>query len=411
MGAGMVIIGAGECGARAASALREHGYQGPVTLVGDEPHHPYERPPLSKDMLSLADAPPPKWVSTPEIFAEKGIACITGKSAVAIDRAARTVDFADGMSLPYEKLLLATGAVPRRLALAEQPGERIAYLRTFGDALAIRDHLRPGRRVAIVGGGFIGLELAASARKRGAEVTIIEAQPRILMRGVPEEIAAIVAARHLAEGVELICGVGLTAITSRQDGVRVELSDGRAIDADLAVIGIGATPVTQLAESAGMTLDNGIAVDEFLRTSDPDIYAAGDCCSFPLAIYGGRRVRLESWRNAQDQGTLAARNMIGAGEAISAVPWFWSDQYDLTLQIAGLAEGSTQRVRRDLGDGAFILFHLAPDGRLLAASGIGPGNAVAKDIRLAEMLIARQARPDVADLASPDFRLKKLLAA
>ena len=311
MSAGMVIIGAGECGARAASALREHGYQGPVTLVGDEPHHPYERPPLSKDVLSLADAPPPKWVSTPEAFAEKDIACITGKSAVAIDRSAKTVGFSDGMSLPYDKLLLATGAVPRRLALAEQAGERIAYLRTFGDALAIRAHLKPGRRVAIVGGGFIGLELAASARKRGCEVTIVEAQPRILMRGVPEEIAGIVAARHLAEGVELICGTGLTAIAAGQNGVRVALADGRAIDADLAVIGIGATPVTQLAESAGLTLDNGIAVDEFLRTSDPHIYAAGDCCSFPLAIYGGRRVRLESWRNAQDQGTLAAAQHAG----------------------------------------------------------------------------------------------------
>ena len=410
-GAGMVIIGAGECGGRAALALREHGYEGAVTLVGDEPHHPYERPPLSKDVLALTDAPPPKWVSTPAVFVEKRIACITGKSAVAIDRAAKTVVFSDGMALPYSKLLLATGAAPRRLALAEQAGDRIAYLRTFADALGIRDHLLPGRRVAIIGGGFIGLELAASARKRGAQVTIVEAQPRVLMRGVPQEIAEIVAARHLAEGADLLCGVGLTAITMRPDGVRVELSDGRRIDAHLAVIGIGAIPVTQLAASAGLRIDNGIAVDEFLQTSDADIFAAGDCCSFPLAIYGGRRVRLESWRNAQDQGTLAAKNMLGAGEAISSVPWFWSDQYDLTLQIAGLAEGSTQQVRRDLGDGAFILFHLAPDGRLLAASGIGPGNAVAKDIRLAEMLIGKEATPDVNDLASPDFRLKKLLAA
>ena len=410
-GAGMVIIGAGECGGRAALGLREHGYEGAVTLVGDEPHHPYERPPLSKDVLALTDAPPPKWVSTPEIFVDKRIACITGKSAVAIDLAAKAVVLSDGLSLPYAKLLLATGAVPRRLALAEPARERIAYLRTFADALRIRDHLLPGRHVVIIGGGFIGLELAASARRRGAEVTIIEAQPRILMRGVPEEVATIVATRHLAEGANLLCGVGLTAITTQLDGVRVELNDGRAIDADVAVIGIGAMSVTQLAESAGLTLDNGIAVDEFLQTSDPDIFAAGDCCSFPLRIYGGRRVRLESWRNAQDQGTLAAKNMLGEGEAISSVPWFWSDQYDLTLQIAGLAEGSTRQVRRDLGDGAFILFHLAPDGRLLAASGIGPGNAVAKDIRLAEMLIGKEATPDVNDLASPDFRLKKLLAA
>ena len=189
------------------------------------------------------------------------------------------------------------------------------------------------------------------------------------------------------------------------------LSDGTDVIADLAVIGIGAVPVTGLAEAAGLAVENGISVDRFLRTSDPDIYAAGDCCSFPLEIYGGRRVRLESWRNAQDQGTLAAKNMLGAEEPVSAVPWFWSDQHDLTLQIAGLADGADRHIRRDLGDGAFILFHLAPDGRLLAASGIGPGNAVARDIRLAEMLIARQARPDPADLASPGVKLKALLAA
>ena len=203
----MVIIGAGECGARAASRCASTAIEGPVTLVGDEPHHPYERPPLSKDVLSLADAPPPKWVSTPEIFAEKrhrlhhrqerGGDRPRGQDRRASPTACRC---------PMTSCCWRPARVPRRLALAEQAGERIAYLRTFGDALAIRDHLKPGRRVAIVGGGFIGLELAASARKRGAEVTIIEAQPRILMRGVPEEIAGIVAARHLAEGVELICG-------------------------------------------------------------------------------------------------------------------------------------------------------------------------------------------------------------
>jgi 3-phenylpropionate/trans-cinnamate dioxygenase ferredoxin reductase subunit len=411
MDTGMVIIGAGECGGRAAFALREHGYEGPVTLIGEEQHHPYERPPLSKDALTLADLPEPKWVATEERFSDKHIDCITGKGVVAIDRKAKAAKLSDGTSLPYDRLLLATGAIPRRLPLAEQAGDRIAYLRTFTDALSIREHLLPGRHVAIIGGGFIGLELAASARKRGAEVTIIEAQPRILMRGVPQEIAEIVAARHLAEGADLLCGVGLASIGAGPDGVRIELADGRAKNADLAVIGIGAIPVTGLAESAGLTLDNGIAVDDYLQTSDPDIFAAGDCCSFPLAIYGGRRVRLESWRNAQDQGTLAAKNMLGAAEPVSAVPWFWSDQYDLTLQIAGLAEGSVQTVRRDLGDGAFILFHLAPDGRLLAASGIGPGNAVARDIRLAEMLIAKGARPRPEELASAGVKLKSLLAA
>jgi 3-phenylpropionate/trans-cinnamate dioxygenase ferredoxin reductase subunit len=287
----------------------------------------------------------------------------------------------------------------------------LAYLRTFEDAMRIRRHLRPGKHIAIIGGGFIGLELAASARKRGAEVTIVEAQPRILMRGVPEDIAKVVEARHLAGGARLLCGHGLRGMIERADGADVVLQDGQRIEADVVVIGIGAAPVTGLAEAAGLALQNGVAVDECLRTSDPEVFAAGDCCSFPLPIYDGRRIRLESWRNAQDQGALAARNMLGAGEAISSVPWFWSDQYDLTLQVAGLSEGAARSVRRDLGGGAFILFHLAPDGRLLAASGIGAGNTVARDIRVAEMLIARRARPEPEKLAVPDIKLKALLSA
>jgi 3-phenylpropionate/trans-cinnamate dioxygenase ferredoxin reductase subunit len=177
------------------------------------------------------------------------------------------------------------------------------------------------------------------------------------------------------------------------------------------IIGIGAVPVVGLARAAGLTIENGIAVDDQLRTSDANIYAAGDCCSFPLRIYGGRRVRLESWRSAQEQGVLAARNMLGAGECASAVPWFWSDQYDLTLQIAGLPDEGEHTVRRDLSGNAFILFHLDARGRVVAASGIGQGNAVARDIRLAEMLISKRATPDPAALAQAQFKLKSLLAA
>jgi 3-phenylpropionate/trans-cinnamate dioxygenase ferredoxin reductase component len=407
---GMVIIGAGECGGRAALALREYGYDGPITLIGAEPHLPYERPPLSKDAMTSAETPTARSIVTTEALAEKGIAFFDRNPVVSIDREAGTVRLADGNSLGYDKLLLATGAVPRKLPLAPS-GPRVAYLRTFDDALAIRSHLAPGRRVAIVGGGFIGLELAASARMRGAEVIVVEALPRILMRGVPSEIADIVHALHTSRGVEILCGAAIAAVEVNDDSVRIALSGGRLIEADLVVIGVGAIPVTALAEAAGLALENGIAVDDRLRTSDPDIFAAGDCCSFPLSIYAGRRVRLESWRNAQDQGALAARNMLYADEAHAAVPWFWSDQYDMTLQIAGLADEGRNVVRRDLGDDAFILFHLADDGRLVAASGIGPGNAVAKDIRLAEMLIARQARPDPSDLASVEVKLKKLLAA
>ena len=406
---GMVIIGAGECGGRAALALRDLGYDGPVTLVGDEPHLPYERPPLSKDAMAN-DVPVIKAVASDEILAERSIRHIHSVQAVAIDRAAHVVRLSEDSVLPYDKLLLATGSVPRKLPMPAL-GARCVYLRTFNDALAIRAHLSAGNRIAIVGGGFIGLELAAAARRLGAAVTVIEAQPRILMRGVPAEIAKIIQAAHEAEGVKILCGDGIAAIADDGAKVRIALAGGQNIVADLAVIGIGAVPVTGLAAEAGLAIDNGIAVDAELRTSDPDIFAAGDCCSFPLAVYGGRRVRLEAWRNAQEQGALAARNMLGAGEAHAAVPWFWSDQYGLTLQIAGLSDEGSKVVRRDLDDGAFILFHLAEDGRLVAASGIGPGNSVARDIRLAEMLIAKKAKPAPEALGSQTVKLKSLLAA
>jgi 3-phenylpropionate/trans-cinnamate dioxygenase ferredoxin reductase subunit len=399
----MVIVGAGECGTRAALALREAGYYGPVTLLGAEPHLPYERPPLSKDAL-VAAAPAPRPVGGAERLAAAGIDFRPSATITAIDRAARRVRCAGG-DIPYARLLLATGARPRPLPGADAP--TVAMLRTLDDAARIRAALGPGRRLAVIGGGFIGLELAASARRLGAEVAVIEALPRLLARGVPAAIAAHLEARHAAEGVRVRCGARVAAITA----AGVALADGAVVAADLVVVGIGAVPNTELAAAAGLAIDNGIAVDATLATSDPDVFAAGDCCSFPLPLYGGRRVRLESWRSAQEQGALAARNLLGAAEPVSAVPWFWSDQYDLTLQVAGLADGAATEVRRDLGNGGFVLFQLGPDGRLLCASGIGPGNAVARDIRVAEMMIARRVAPDPAALAAPESSLKKLLAA
>lgn len=401
--AGMVIIGAGECGTRAALALREAGYDGSVTLLGAELHVPYERPPLSKDAI-VSETPMPKGIAGVDGLGAAAIDFRPGATAAAIDRGRRVVRLGDGTELPYARLLLATGARPRTLALPGADGPNVVVLRTLDDAARIRAALGPGRRLAVIGGGFIGLELAASARKLGTDVTVIEAQPRLLTRGVPAEIAAVLEARHRIEGVTLVFNARIEAITP--SGVR--LGDGSEIVADIVVVGIGAAPDTELAAACGLVLENGVAVDATLVSSDPDIFAAGDCCAFKDPRYG-RRVRLESWRSAQEQGGLAARNMLGQGEPLAAVPWFWSDQYDLTLQIAGLADGAVAHVRRDLKDGAFVLFHRAVDGRLLAASGIGSGNAVAKDIRLAEMMIARGAHPDPTALADPATNLKKLL--
>jgi len=388
-------------------ALREQGFDGDVTLVGSEVHLPYERPPLSKDGM-VAELFAAKTIATAERLEQANVAFRGGLHVRDIDRASKRLLDADGGALPYDKLLLATGASPRRLPGVE--GDRIVYLRTIEDAQRLRGALGPGGHIAIVGGGFIGLELAASARARGADVTLIEALPRLLSRGVPEAIASQIAARHLAGGVNLILGDGIARIETTAVSAMLTLASDKRVDADLILIGIGAVPNVALAEFAGLQIDNGIAVDSCLATSDPDIFAAGDCASFPLAIYGGRRVRLESWRNAQEQGNLAAANMLGATQSTSSVPWFWSDQYELTLQIAGLSDEGRVTVRRELPDGS-ILFHLAEDGRLVAASGIGVGNAVAKDIRLAELLIGRRAKPDAAALGDPGVRLKGLLAA
>jgi 3-phenylpropionate/trans-cinnamate dioxygenase ferredoxin reductase subunit len=407
---GMVIVGAGECGVRAALTLREQGFAGPVQLVGLEPHLPYERPPLSKEAMLHDDEPTPRTIASLDRLREVGVDVQVGIEVRSIDRKARTILLGNGTSLSYDKLLLATGAASRRLPMAAA-SRRCVYLRTFDEALAIRLHLEAGARVAIVGGGFIGLELAAAARTRGSRVTVIEAQPRILMRGVPAEIASVIHAAHEAHGAHILCGQAIAAVEDFDRGVQIRLVDGEAMEADVCVVGIGATPNVELARSAGLAIENGIAVDEYLRSSDPDILAAGDCCSFPLTLYGGRRVRLEAWRNAQEQGALAARNMLGADASHSFVPWFWSDQYDLGLQIAGLPDEGAETVRRDIGGGAFILFHLAGDGRLVAASGIGSGNSVARDIRLAEMLIAKRSYPPRDKLAAADAKLKALLAA
>lgn len=405
----IVIIGAGECGGRAALSVRERGFEGSVTLIGSETVPPYERPPLSKDAILLATEP--KFVAEPDRFASLGIDLRLGISVAGLDRVRRCVSLSDGTFIPYDKLLLATGARPRELPMTTSLTERVRTLRSYGDAMAIRSCLGPGRRVAIIGGGFIGLELASSARKLGTSVALIEGLPRILSRAVPVEIAEAVASRHQAEGVDILCNARISNVEQVGDLVHVFLEDGSAIQADLVIVGIGSIPNTEIAAKAGLAIDNGIAVDIHLQTSDPAVYAAGDCCSFPIVHYGDRRIRLESWRSAQEQGLLAAANMMGAGDVISSVPWFWSDQYDFTLQVAGLAEGAVTTVRRDLSGEAFILFHLCGNGRLLAASGIGPGNTIARDIRLAEMLIAAGRHPDPAALAAPEIKLKQLLAA
>jgi 3-phenylpropionate/trans-cinnamate dioxygenase ferredoxin reductase subunit len=408
---GMVIVGAGEAGARAAVELRTQGWKGGITIIGDENRYPYERPPLSKQQLSGEEAPQPVTIVDEARLRELDIQLLAGDKAVRIDREGHAVELASGARVSYAKLLLATGASPRRLAANGDGAQEMLYLRTFADALRLRTHLKPGNRIAVIGGGFIGLEVAASAVALGCEVTLVEIAARILMRGVPAEIASMVEERHRAAGVRFKTGVLIDRVEKEGEELVLKLADGTAIRCDAIVTGIGAIPAATLAEECGLDIENGVKVDAALATSDPDIYAAGDCCSFPHPLYGGRRIRLEAWRNAQDQGTHAAGNMLGAGLPYEALPWFWSDQYDQTLQVAGLSDGADTTVTRDLGEAGKLFFHIAGDGSVAAVSGMGPAGAFAKEFRLAEMLIERRARPEPAALSDPGRKLKELLRA
>lgn len=393
---GIVIIGAGEAGTRAAFGAREAGFSGAITLVGGEPHLPYERPPLSKPLDGAVQMKP--ICGLPALEAA-GIDYHQGVSALRIEASARSVTLSDGRTLAYEKLLLATGARPRKLAC---PGaERALDFRTYADAAAIFSKVEDGGRVAIIGGGLIGMELAALLRGQGVAVSIIEAAPKPLGRAVPARFAAALHARHVEEGVLFHLGQGVAEITPDA----VLLADGERVAADIVVAAVGVVPEMALAEAAGLATGNGILTDAFLRTSGPHIFAAGDCAA--VSQPDGGHVRFESWRNARSQAETAARNMAGANEAFAATPWFWSDQYDLGLQVAGMPLPGHQSVVRTLGDGE-LEFYL-DGGRLVAAAGLGVGNGIAKDIKLAEMLIAAGITPDPAALMDPGVNLKTLL--
>jgi len=401
--AGMVIVGGGMAGARAIVSLRANGFLGPITLVSEETLLPYDRPPLSKAMLVDEQEPQPVLLLDEGMIASLGATFVRGVKAIGIDRKAKALVLEDGRAIPYSKLLIATGANPRRLSI--EGGELAYTLRDFADGDHVRHRLRQSRSAAIIGGGFIGLEVASSARKLGLDVTLVEAQPRILMRGVPEEIARVVHARHVEAGVTMQVGTALRAVET--DGVR--LADDRKVKAEIVVAGIGAAPEIALAQAAGLAIENGIACDAALQSSDPDIYAAGDCCSFPHGLFGNKRMRLEAWRNATDQANVATENMLGGSKPYMAVPWFWSDQYDLSLQIAGSPADGPEIVKRQTGEASFVMFHRDHEGRLVGASGIGPGNSIARDVKLAEMLIAKRAAPAAAQLADPSIQLKALL--
>jgi 3-phenylpropionate/trans-cinnamate dioxygenase ferredoxin reductase subunit len=400
-----VIVGAGHAGGCAARALREAGFAGRIRLVGAEPSLPYERPPLSKDLLTGAMQPDQLLVNPPQFYDEAGIEVLRSATAVSVVTGDRTVLLYDGRAIKYDRLLLTTGARPRRLPIpgADLPG--VHYLRTLEDALALRARLTAAAHVAVVGGGLIGLEIAASARTMGARVTVIEAASHLMGRVLPPAIARVVESRHRGRGVEIVLNNQVSRIAPGV-GDRLHVTFGTSeIDVDLVVVGIGIEPNVELARAAGLTIGDGIVVDAFCESSVPGVYAAGDaaCCIHPLS---GGLLRQESWQNALAQGQAAARSMCGLREPYADLPYSWSQQFDMNIQVAGVFDGADESVLRGRYDQDGFLSFFLRQRKLVGAIALNRP----KELRIAQHLISRQADVADFDLGNEGVSLKAALA-
>ncbi|WP_306132543.1 NAD(P)/FAD-dependent oxidoreductase [Roseivivax marinus] len=398
----IVVVGAGQAGASLCARLRAKGYTGALTLIGAEPVPPYQRPPLSKAYL-LGEMPVERLYLRPESFyADQGIDLRLGAPVTGIDRDSRTVTVGDEV-LHWDALALTAGSAPRRLPAAIGGGlDGVATVRTLADVDDMAPRFAEGARVLIVGGGYIGLEAAAVAAKRGLHVTLVEMNDRILGRVAAPETAEVFRTLHRDAGVDLREGVGLDRLLGEDRVEAARLTDGTEIPVDFVIAGVGIAPATDLAEAAGLEIADGIATDEMGRTSDPNIWAAGDCASFP---WNGGRLRLESVGHAIDQAEAVADNMLGAGTPYVAKPWFWSDQYDTKLQIAGLNAGHDRVVRRAGKAGSVSFWYFAGD-RLLAVDAMNDPRAY----MVAKRLIEAGRSPDPDAVADPETDLKALLA-
>jgi 3-phenylpropionate/trans-cinnamate dioxygenase ferredoxin reductase subunit len=401
---GMVVIGAGQAASQLVASLRAEGYTAPITVVGDEAYPPYQRPPLSKKFLSGELEEERLFIRPLEFYAQANAALILNTRATAVDLATKHVTLADGAVLPYETLAFTTGSRVRKLTTpgADLPG--IFYLRGIDDVKAIQPHFEAGKRLVVVGGGYIGLETAAVAAKRGLTVTIVEALDRCLQRVTSQQISDFFEGVHRAEGVTILTRTGVNGFDRGADGTLTVHTANGDLTADLVIAGIGILPEQELAQSAGIVCDNGIVVDEFARTSDPDVYAIGDCANHPNPLLG-RRLRLESVQNAIDQAKAAALAITGKPKPYAEVPWFWSDQYDLKLQIAGIsAPGDTVIVRGDPATRKFAAFYLR-DGHVAAVDAV---NAASEYI-VGRMMIAQKKVVDPAKLADLAIPMKSLM--
>jgi 3-phenylpropionate/trans-cinnamate dioxygenase ferredoxin reductase subunit len=397
----VVIVGAGQAGASVAARLRARGFDGAITLIGEEPAPPYQRPPLSKGYLLGEMDEARLWLRAPGFWEEHGIALRLGIPVGAIDPAARTVTMGDEV-LSYTDLVLATGSTPRRLPAAIGGDLAGVYtVRTLADVDAMRTEFLAGRRLVVVGGGYIGLEAAAVAAKLGLHVTVLEMAPRILQRVAAPETSDHFRALHRAHGVTILEETGLDRLLGEGQVSGVRLKDGRDLPADFVIAGVGITPRTALAEAAGLAIENGIRTDEMGRTSDPHVWAAGDCASFP---WKGGRIRLESVGNAIDMAEVVADNITGAGQPYEAKPWFWSDQYDCKLQIAGINTGYDSIVTRG-PEGEAVSFWYYRGDTLQAVDAMND----ARGYMVGKRLIDQGRSPEKARIADLGTVLKDLL--
>jgi len=405
----MVIVGAGHAGGRAAQALREFGWSGEILLIGDEAHLPYERPPLSKGLLTGERDAASCALRPAEAYEADRISHVV-EPVASIDGSASEVTLAEGKRIGYQALLLATGGHLRKLTIpgAHLPG--VIGLRTLDDAAALAPRLMPGAQIVVIGGGFIGLEVAAAARQRGCEVCVVEGADRLLGRAVPEAIAAEVLGLHLARGVDVRLQTTPQEIDALADGrLRVRMMDASVLSATTVVVGIGIEPATELARAANLSVNRGVEVNAELAASVPGIFAAGDVSEFPSPL-SGKPIRQESWHNAETQARTAARNMLGGHERYEALPWVWSDQYDHVLQVGGEPVLGLDTVTRTWRS-AQIQFHVDAEGGLVGVSGFGESAAIAKEFKLARMLVERRLRPRADELSNVNVTLKSLLRA
>jgi len=400
----IIIIGAGQAAAQAVQSLRAEGFDGPIRLFGDEAYAPYQRPPLSKKFLAGEIGYDRVELKAPDYYSSVSVTTHFATRVTEIDRRNKRILTGDGQEFPYGKLLIATGSRVREINVPGFDLEGVHYLRNIDDVTSIQAHFKPGARMVVVGGGYIGLEVAAVAVKRGIDVTVLETADRVMARVVDPIVSQFYQRVHAEEGVRIETGVTVAGFEGKDKVEAVVSGEGGRYDCDIVVVGIGILPNTELAAEAGLHVENGIAVDEFCRTSDPDICAAGDCTSHPNGIYG-QKLRLESVHNAIEQGKTAAATLAGKEKPYSQVPWFWSDQYDLKLQIAGLSTGYTQAVVR--GDPAagrsFAVFYLK-DGVLIAVDAINR----APEFMMAKMLTAKKAVLDPTRIADESIAVKEL---